>query len=151
MAANDPQDASVNSAGEGGVTGLHAVPDPTPILVGPCTDDQLNTARMRLIPIACWRLDDVRFAFDSSFITPDVTSDLLVLADLLSQNPGCPLSIFGHADPVGTDDYNKSLSGRRATVVYALLISNKDPGTALSLWQKVSATENWGTNQQQMM
>ena len=95
-----------------------------------------NTARLRLIPIACWRVDDIRFAFDSSFIAPDSdatsTNDIRVelahLADLVKAHPGCPLSVFGHADPTGNDDYNKALSGRRATAVYALLIANADPG-----------------------
>ena len=152
MAANGPPQAgTVNSASEGGVTGLHADQKVPTFLVAPSTEDQFNIARLKLIPIACWRVDDIRFAFDSSFIIPAVTSDLVVLAGLLSQNPGCPVSIFGHADPVGTDDYNKSLSGRRATVVYALLISKKNPGKALSLWQQVSSAENWGSNQQSMM
>jgi peptidoglycan hydrolase-like protein with peptidoglycan-binding domain len=31
-----------------------------------------------------------------------------------------PLSLFGHADPVGEDAYNKQLSGRRARAIYCL-------------------------------
>jgi hypothetical protein len=52
---------------------------------------------------------------------------------------------------VDPDGYNKALSGRRATVVYALLIVNSDPDTAVGLWRQVAATENGGTDQQQMM
>jgi tetratricopeptide (TPR) repeat protein len=37
-----------------------------------------------------------------------------------------PLSIFGHADPVGDDDYNKKLSGRRAAAIYALIARRPD-------------------------
>jgi len=35
----------------------------------------------------------------------------------VKDHPACPLSVFGHADPVGSDDYNKALSGRRAMAV----------------------------------
>jgi hypothetical protein len=62
-----------------------------------------------------------------------------------------PPSVFGHADPVGSDDYNKALSGRRATVIYALLISNTDSGIAVSLWNRVASEENWGADQRQTM
>jgi hypothetical protein len=66
-------------------------------------------------------------------------------------HPDCPLSVFGHADPVGSDDYNKMLSGRRATVIYALLISNTDPDRAVKLWRGISVQENWGRDQRQTM
>ncbi len=66
-----------------------------------------------------------------------------------------PLSVFGHADPVGPavdpDGYNKALSGRRATAVYALLIVNSNPDAAVNLWRKISATEHWGTKQRKAM
>jgi hypothetical protein len=61
------------------------------------------------------------------------------------------LSVFGHADPVGPDAYNKALSDRRAKAIYSLLISNTDPGSAVGLWQQIANDENWGTNQRQTM
>jgi outer membrane protein OmpA-like peptidoglycan-associated protein len=103
-------------------------------------------------------VDDIRFAFDSSFIGSDSTdakndirAELQLLSDLVQEHPESPLSIFAHADPVGNDDYNKQLSGRRATVFYALLISNSDPDTAVRLWHEVAQQEHWGANQQQAM
>jgi hypothetical protein len=143
---------------DGGGSGKHPAPKAFDFLVGPTTTDQFNTARLRLIPIACWRVDDARFGFDSSFVTSDLVDDkkdiraeLRLLVNLLKEHPESPLSVFGHADPVGTDDYNKQLSGRRATVIYALLISSTDPDAAVKLWQAVSSEEKWGARQRHTM
>jgi hypothetical protein len=158
---SDDAQGAVHSASEGGISGQHPDAAPFQFLVAPSTAGEFNTARLRLIPVACWKVEDIRFAFDSSFVTPDIAKELQALRDLrelhkhtdpvagTTQRP--PLSIFGHADPVGSDDYNKSLSGRRATVIYALLISNTDSGSAVGLWKQVAAAENWGTSQRQTM
>jgi hypothetical protein len=52
---------------------------------------------------------------------------------------------------VDPDGYNKALSGRRATSIYALLISATQASKAVSLWQGVASQENWGSNQMQVM
>jgi len=158
---SDNETAVVHGASDGGVVGKHADPDPFQFLVGPSTSDELNTARLRLIPIACWRVDDIRFAFDSSFVTPEITAELQMLVGLretfkkknaaTGETVYPPLSVFGHADPVGTDDYNKALSGRRATAVYAILISHSEPDKAVALWRDIAASESWGANQRQKM
>ena len=67
----DDRKGTINAASDGGVSGEHAAAETFKFLVGPTTTDQFNTARLRLIPIACWRVDDVRFAFDSSFVNAD--------------------------------------------------------------------------------
>ena len=158
----DDQKGAIRDESDGGVSGEHDSPDPFQFLVAPTTSDQFNRAHLRLIPVACWRVDDIRFAFDSAFVdadystdpadTPDdIRAELQHLVALLQDHPDCPLSVFGHADPVGTDDYNKLLSGRRAMAIYALLIFNTDPGTAVKLWQYVAGQEKWGSNQQDTM
>jgi hypothetical protein len=158
--SNETQ-GTIHAASEGGVAGTHPKPDPLQLLVAPSTSSELNTARLRLIPVACWRVDDIRFAFDSSFVTPDIKTELQMLA-ALRQEHGRPapggsrveypaLSVFGHADPVGPDDYNKALSGRRATTIYALLIANSDLAKAMHLWHDVAAAENWSAAQRQIM
>jgi hypothetical protein len=155
MAGGD-DDASGSTGG--GVSGSHPPVKLHTILVGPSTADEFNKIILPLVPIACFRVDDVRFDFDSSFIASNLTDDqkdiraeLQLLVNLLKKYPQSPLSVFGHADPVGTDDYNKKLSGRRATVIYALLIANSDPESATTLWQGVAAQENWGTQQREAM
>ena len=130
-----------------------------PVLrVGSTTDDQFNVITLPLVPIGCFRVDDIRFAFGTSFVTTDPADDqndirkeMRFLEDLLEANPQSPLGVFGHADPVGNDDFNKQLSGRRATVIYALLISTTDPDSAVKLWQGVARAESWGSKERQHM
>lgn len=148
---SDGNQGSVRGSSLGGVSGQHPDSDSIQLYPAPSTSDEFNKARLNLIPVACWRVHDIRFAFDSSFVAPEIATELQDLRNLVQDYPGCPLSIFGHADPVGSDDYNKALSGRRATAIYALLLCNSDPSTAVSLWQKISNTENWGDDQQQAM
>ena len=155
MSDNDNQ-GKVSSSSDGGITGKHSNAHAPELRVGSKTEDQLNNIVLRLVPIACFRVDDIRFGFDSSFLTSDpsqndIRKELQLLVDLLEANPDSPLSVFGHADPVGNDDYNKALSGRRATVIYALLIASTEPDTAAKLWQGVAKTENWGSDQRQQM
>src|SRR5258708_6894541 len=108
---------------EKSVSATHPEVQEEPLLVGPATAAEFNTLRARLIPRACFKLEDSNFAFDSSFVLPlDQTFDAGPLKRLMDQHPGAKLSIFGHADPVGQDTYNKALSGRRAQVIFGMLI-----------------------------
>ncbi len=150
----------LHDVSDGGVSGHHSEAERFEFLVAPSTSIEFNTARLRLIPVACWRVDQIRFAFDSSFVTPDITDELKTLQSLRDIHKRedakgnvlfPPLSVFGHADPVGNDDYNKALSGRRATVIYGLLIASTEPDKALALWQHVARTENWGDGQSEIM
>src|SRR5688572_42412 len=88
------------------------------------TPGQPNTIRTPLRPIAVWQLDDSHFAFDSSVLLPSMTADLAQLVTLIRTNPRALLSIFGHTDVTGADEYNKMLGGRRALAVFALLTRN---------------------------
>jgi len=145
----------------GGGTAEHPAADPTELPVGLSTGGEFNAVSFPLIPIACFFIDDLRFAFDSSFVDADcsggtsppedIRKELTALKSLVESHQGCPLSLFGHADPVGTDNYNKSLSERRARAVYALLIFQSDSVTAIGYWQKIAAAENWGSDQKQRM
>ena len=159
MAIGGP--GGIHEASAGGITGEFESPDPQLFLTGTATEDQFNTLQLPLIPIACWGVDDIRFAFDSSFVDADssggagppvdIRVELGALKDLVDKHPLCPLSLFGHADPVGSDVYNKALSERRAKAIYALLIFKSEPDTALSYWQSISRAENWGADQQNRM
>lgn len=112
---------------------MHRPVEPLELLVGPSTADQANTVRLRLIPLACWRVDDLRFRFDSSVVLPGIQPEMKRLADMLNSErfKDCPISIFGHADPVGNDDYNKVLSGRRAAAIFGMLVRDA------SLWERL--------------
>jgi hypothetical protein len=91
-----------------------------PFAVAPTSSSDFNALRSFLIPKACWLVEDGSFEFDSSFVNP-ITFFEDPLIDLLDKHPGAKLSVFGHADPTGDDDYNKVLSGRRAQAIFGLL------------------------------
>ena len=148
--ADEPQErasGSILDSSDGSTTGEQQVVDPFPFIVAPATADQKNTLRPWIKPIACWKLDDIRFDFDSCFVKPQAEPDLKKLAALVDAHKKSPLSIFGHADPVGQEAYNKTLSGRRAMVIYGLLIRDAD------LWERLASSgqDNWGTTQHAAM
>ncbi|HVG38477.1 MAG TPA: peptidoglycan-binding protein, partial [Pyrinomonadaceae bacterium] len=143
-------DVSTRTVTDGGVAGKHPPIILHPIFVGPSTNGEFNAIEDHFAPEACVRLDDVRFEFDSSIIGPEAATELTLLSKLIKERPGRPASIFGHADPVGDDDYNKRLSGRRAQAMYALITRK----TALweDLYQNsIPGGDNWGTKSIQLM
>jgi OmpA family len=162
---DDKQQGSIHSSTEGGVVGKHADPDPVQLLVAPSTSDEFNRARLRLIPTACFRIDDVRFKFDSSFVLPEAKTEMLAFADLRKNDPkvkDAPISVFGHADPsylgnfeLGSstyqsgDEYNKTLSGRRAIAIYALLV--RDPSFWNTLYTNHLGADVWGPDSIQII
>ena len=129
-------DEVVQHASDVGTAASHAVASPQPFRVAPTTTAVFNVLGQDLVPVACVSLNDIAFEFDSSFVMPRVKD--VDVADVLKLIPGLrkrhvtasgqlPLaSVFGHADPTGTEDYNKHLSGRRATAVYGLLTHRAD-------------------------
>lgn len=114
-----------------------------PIAVAPTVAGVHNTVRDPLLPIACWRLDDVRFAFDSSFVQPTARDELVRFAALWERTIHAPASVFGHADPVGDDAYNKTLAGRRALAIYGLLV--RDTAIWEELYSQPFGGDDWRT------
>lgn len=133
----------------GGIAAEHAVRVKLPVFVGPTTAKDFNTVRPRLLPIACWRLEDLRFDFDSSFVAPEAKKEMGMLAALFDKCGHPPLSVFGHADPTGDDAYNKKLSGRRARAVHALLLREVDAWE--DLYSNPQGGDDWGTRAVQRM
>jgi peptidoglycan hydrolase-like protein with peptidoglycan-binding domain len=101
-------------------------------------EEPLNTLRPALMAVACWRLDDQHFEFDSSFILPGAGNELRRLAELHADYAESPMSIFGHADPVGSEQHNKQLSGNRARALFALLTRDIDA------WEELFHEHGWG-------
>src|SRR5262245_40527245 len=134
---------------EGGFAAGHPVVQVEPRPVATATPLELNTFRVPIFPIACWRLNDIRFDFDSSFVRPEAQNEVSMLANLVRQHPGAPLSVFGHADPTGKDDYNTQLSGRRAAAIYGLLTRKTDIWDDLYLVPYYG--DNWGLKSIQWM
>lgn len=64
---------------------------------------------------------DVLFDFDKYDIREDARPVLSQLAEVLSVMPDASVTIVGHTDSMGSDDYNQSLSEDRAKSVQAWL------------------------------
>lgn len=114
--------------------------------VAPSTSDKkvINTVKLEANVVACWKVEDICFDFDEAFVKKETSNEFEKLRDLYNklvnlfeqhpkfkEHPRPPISIFGHADPVGKDPYNKTLSERRAKAIYGVLL--KDPG----IWKDV--------------
>jgi hypothetical protein len=104
---------------------------------------KFNTIRIPLIPVACWRVDDPGFAFDSSFVAPAFRDDVSLLREILEANAGCPAALFGHCDPAGSDELNKVLGDRRVTAIYALL--TRQPNLWSDIYDHPAVGDTWGT------
>ena len=62
-------------------------------------------------------LPDVAFLFDSDRLTPLGKGKVYLAAEALKNKSGVAVVIEGHADRIGTDEYNMALGLRRAETV----------------------------------
>ena len=63
------------------------------------------------------------FEFDEANVTSRGNRQLAIVADILSQGEDRVIRINGHADALGSDDYNAHLSNQRANSIREALIS----------------------------
>jgi hypothetical protein len=145
-----------------GIVATHPARVQLPVLAAPVPDEQksknFNTIRQHLIAIACFKLPRRGFAFDSSIVSPDTEGRFTKFAGLMEalrdrddtdpkRFPPC--SVFGHADPTGGDQYNTTLSGRRALAIYGLLTRSS------AIWDELFLNsyggDHWGTKAAQTM
>ncbi len=66
---------------------------------------------------------DIHFDFDKYDIKNEYTSELKAIASWIAKNPGAKLSVEGHCDDRGTNEYNLALGDRRAKSVRDYLVS----------------------------
>lgn len=66
----------------------------------------------------------IYFDFNKSVVKPESKPTLQEIGKLMASQPDLRLSVVGHTDNVGGDDYNLSLSQRRATAVVNALIED---------------------------
>jgi outer membrane protein OmpA-like peptidoglycan-associated protein len=147
----NPPPAQTATAGDvPSMSAQHDVYARGPYKVGP-TDDptKFNAIRIPLIPVACWRLNDPAFAFDSSFVSPNFRDELTPLSGIIASNQSCPAALFGHCDPEGSDALNKTLGDRRAIAIYALL--TRQPDLWKYLYDTPQVGDTWGTPMVQTM
>ncbi|MDQ2929800.1 MAG: hypothetical protein M3Y05_03125 [Gemmatimonadota bacterium] len=132
---------------DGGIAADHAPRLTLPVLAAPFTDAQktnFNTFRRSLVCVACKDVPGSHYAFDSSVLAPESSKGFAALKGILDRHPGSPLSIFGHADPEGTEIYNKFLSERRAEVVFGMLVRDVPTWERLFSDHKDTPGDVWG-------
>jgi hypothetical protein len=138
-----------------GIVATHPARLDLPVRVAPVPTElktqNFNAIRAQLVTIACMKLPGGGFEFDSSFVSPNprTVDRFTKFAELMKalqnqddQKRFPPCSVFGHADPTGTDDYNKTLAGRRARAVYGLLV--RDPKLWDELYNNQFGGDRWG-------
>jgi len=67
---------------------------------------------------------DILFDVDSTYVRPDLRSDLGKLAANLRKYPNTTVDVVGHTDNTGAASYNQNLSSRRASAVAAVLMDS---------------------------
>ena len=77
------------------------------------------------------RLRGINFEFDKAVITEDSKPVLDVAAERLTQCPEIRVTIGGHTDGIGSDEYNMDLSYRRAEATKAYFVSQGVPAARL--------------------
>jgi len=82
--------------------------------------------------------EDIYFDFDRSLLTPAAQDNLMRKAAWLRANPKATVTIEGHADERGTNEYNLALGDRRADSAKAFLV---DLGIAASRLTTISYGE----------
>ena len=65
--------------------------------------------------------EKVLFGYDHSDLTTSAETNLNKLVNVLQKYPDTDIQVIGHTDSKGTDEYNQSLSERRANSVSAYL------------------------------
>jgi peptidoglycan-associated lipoprotein len=96
------------------------VQQPAPPQVNDQTEDPLQSADMQIVNDELARRGfspDVYFDYDESTLTDDTRDKLSRNADLLKSNAQFSVTIEGHADERGTNEYNLALGERRANAV----------------------------------
>ncbi len=76
----------------------------------------------RVNAVGCWTLDNVLFDFDKAEIKPEAYPLLDEVVAIMKKNPDMNIEIQGHTDNIGTKEYNKDLSMRRANAVANYLV-----------------------------
>lgn len=85
------------------------------------------------------------FEYDDNRLLPRARRQIEIISNILKADPGKSLTIAGHADALGTDDYNTSLSAARATSVKEQLVAFGVPETQVGT-QGFGEAKPWKPN-----
>lgn len=123
--AADGRTAFISSQREGGLGGYDIYTFELPEALRSDSANYLATVDVvELLPGDAVVLQNIQFKFNSSSLTEDSHTGILMLADFLRRNPELKVELAGHTDDVGSASYNKKLSADRAEVVRQALVDN---------------------------
>ena len=98
-----------------------------PILPVPVEEDDLT--KVELVAGKVVPLHDIYFEYDKWELMPRSYVELRKLLKIMKENPELAIEVCGHTDSTGEDEYNMSLSEKRAASVAGFLIANGIAGT----------------------
>jgi outer membrane protein OmpA-like peptidoglycan-associated protein len=93
---------------------------------------------------------DITFSFNSADVRYQFEPVIRNLAQTLDRHPGLAIDIVGHADAIGSDDYNQRLSERRAHSVGAALMDfgvgyDRVETSGRGEWEPIASNDSeWG-------
>lgn len=93
---------------------------------------------------------DITFDFNRADVRYEFMPRVRDLADTLARYPEMSVSIVGHADAIGSDAYNQTLSERRAHAVAAALMEfgiayRRIGASGMGEWQPIASNADpWG-------
>lgn len=96
-----------------------AVPEPQPE-EQPAVEEKAEEPAPEGLPD--YMRESIYFAFDKSILTAASQANLTQKAEWLRENPNATLTIEGHCDERGTNEYNLALGDRRAESAKAFLV-----------------------------
>jgi peptidoglycan-associated lipoprotein len=109
-------------------TGTAPAPAPTPT----ASTEKKPSQEVTMQPASADSLDPIYFDTDQSVLRADARSALKARAEAIKQHPEWGVvTIQGHCDERGSDEYNLALGDRRAAVVKRYLIDLGVPPTRL--------------------
>ena len=77
-------------------------------------------------------INDVLFDFNQYTLKPGAREKLAKVSGILLAYPGRKISLEGHTDSIGTDDYNMKLSQQRADAVRGYMVSEGVPADTVT-------------------
>lgn len=124
---SDEETGGVVGAGVGSAAGALLCADRTPEPVA--EPEPMPEPEPEFEPVTL--SSDVTFAFDSAELRPGAASELNQVAGTLNNNPEVRVTIAGHTDAVGSNEYNLGLSQDRADSVASYLMSQGVAGNRM--------------------
>ncbi|MDO9081197.1 MAG: outer membrane beta-barrel domain-containing protein [Desulfuromonadales bacterium] len=89
----------------------------------PKVEEKVKVVAKEPVEVVVLAFEDIHFDYNQSTLTPEAKVLLKKNLQLLQENPKAHIRIAGYTSASGTDEYNQSLSERRANAVNEFLIS----------------------------